>query len=111
MINLDCDELISLARCSRLDVLPVRRCGRPIHTATWHRWATRGLHGIVLETIRVGGTRCTTRGAIESFFRSLTYATARVQSAAPTGGGQSPVAAAIADGLANAEKECADNGL
>src|SRR3954468_21607030 len=71
MIDLTCETLVPLAQCSDLSVPPVRRTGRPIHVATWHRWATKGLQGVRLETLRVGGTRCTTLAAIQRFFAQL----------------------------------------
>jgi hypothetical protein len=51
--------------------LPRRRGGRKIHVSTWYRWATIGLRGVVLETIQVGGTRCSSRQALERFFERL----------------------------------------
>ena len=51
--------------------LPRRRRGRKAATSTLHRWATRGLRGVVLETIRIGGTRCTSLQALQRFFDRL----------------------------------------
>jgi hypothetical protein len=35
------------------------------------RWRTRGIRGIVLETVKVGGTRYTTAEAIQRFIERL----------------------------------------
>ena len=42
------------------------------HTKTVYAWTTRGCRGAVLETIQVGGTRCTSREALQRFFERLT---------------------------------------
>lgn len=52
--------------------LPSRRGGRKPHAATIARWSGNGLRGVVLETIRVGGTRCTSLEALQRFFDRLT---------------------------------------
>ena len=44
---------------------------RPVSRATIYRWAQSGIGGVVLETIRVGGSRCTTREALQRFFEEL----------------------------------------
>src|SRR3954463_11621617 len=48
-----------------------RRRGRKTAVSTLHRWATHGLRGVVLETIQVGGTRCTSLAALQRFFDRL----------------------------------------
>ncbi|HKQ48047.1 MAG TPA: DUF1580 domain-containing protein [Phycisphaerae bacterium] len=52
--------------------LPRRRHGKKPHIATLYRWAERGLKGIRLETIQVGGTCCTSLEALQRFFERLT---------------------------------------
>ena len=52
-------------------VLPRGRAGKKIHTCTLYRWASRGLRGIRLETIQVGGTTCTSQEALQRFFANL----------------------------------------
>jgi hypothetical protein len=44
------------------------------HTATVYRWSTAGVRGVVLETIQVGGTRCTSREGVQRFCEGLTAA-------------------------------------
>jgi Protein of unknown function (DUF1580) len=51
--------------------LPRRRRGRKTHVSTLYRWATSGCRGVVLESIQVGGTRCTSREALQRFFERL----------------------------------------
>ena len=53
------------------DTLPRRRRGRKAHISTLYRWATAGCKGVVLETIQIGGTRCTSREALQRFFERL----------------------------------------
>jgi Protein of unknown function (DUF1580) len=51
--------------------LPRRRRGRKTHVSTLYRWMTSGCRGVVLESIQVGGTRCTSREALQRFFERL----------------------------------------
>ena len=52
--------------------IPPRRRGRKAHASTIYRWATVGCRGVVLETLQVGGTRCTSAEALQRFFEALT---------------------------------------
>jgi hypothetical protein len=52
-------------------LVPRRRRGRKASVSTLHRWATRGLRGVVLETLQVGGTKCTSAAAMQRFFDRL----------------------------------------
>ena len=60
---------LPLRQAARL--LPNRRAGKPTHVATLYRWAQRGLRGVRLETLQVGGTLCTSREALQRFFERL----------------------------------------
>jgi hypothetical protein len=51
--------------------LPTRRGGARIHVSTFHRWRSRGVRGVRLEAIRVGGTWCTSMQALQRFFDCL----------------------------------------
>ena len=51
--------------------LPRRRTGKKHHISTIFRWASRGVRGIRLETISVGGTKCTSEEALKRFFARL----------------------------------------
>src|SRR4051812_43788931 len=71
MIDIRQETIFSLADAARLPFLPQRRRGKRPHVATLYRWAQRGIRGIRLETIRVGGTLCTSAEAIQRFFQQL----------------------------------------
>ena len=42
-----------------------------LHPATLYRWAARGLRGVRLETIQVGGSLCTSEEKLQLFFNRL----------------------------------------
>jgi hypothetical protein len=72
------ETLRSFAEAARR--LPALRGGRPVHPTTVWRWATRGVrdpagNAVLLETIKVGGTCCTSDQALARFFRALTAET------------------------------------
>ena len=70
MLNIVSEELVSLTDAAKL--LPKRRRGRkPSFCCLW-RWSTRGCRGVVLESIRIGGTICTSVQALQRFFDALT---------------------------------------
>ena len=48
--------------------------GRRIHPSTLHRWRLRGVRGIRLETVLIGGTRYTSTEALSRFFAATTAA-------------------------------------
>ena len=77
MINVTTEEVLPLSAAAKL--LPRRRRGRPVAMATLYRWASSGLHGVRLEVVRVGGTTCTTRAALQRFCEELTRKTATGQ--------------------------------
>jgi hypothetical protein len=63
-------------------VIPPRRRGRKAAASTLHRWATRGLRGVKLEMIMIGGTRCTSVAALQRFFDQLSALDADVSQTA-----------------------------
>ena len=71
MIDIQRERGLSLTQASQQSILPQRRRGKRPHVATLYRWAQRGLRGVRLETIRVGGTLCTSVEAIQRFFERL----------------------------------------
>jgi Protein of unknown function (DUF1580) len=72
MIDLEHEHAVPLSDAPRHPLLRRgRREGRPIHRATLERWRTRGVRGIVLESLLCGGIRMTTTEAIERFFGRL----------------------------------------
>jgi len=44
------------------------------HVSTLHRWRLRGIGGVKLETIRIGGRRYTSHEALERFIGNTTAA-------------------------------------
>ena len=70
MIDPSTETLISLTEATK--GLPRRRRGKKPHVSTLYRWSTAGCRGVVLETLQVGGTRCTSKEALARFFRRLT---------------------------------------
>jgi hypothetical protein len=69
MIDSTTETLISFSEASL--ELPHRGRGRPIDITTFYRWSTHGCRGVVLETIQIGGSRCTSREALQRFFAKL----------------------------------------
>jgi hypothetical protein len=69
MIDISTETLMSLAAAAHS--LPARRAGKPAHVSGIFRWTAVGLKGIVLESIQIGGTRCTSREALQRFFDAL----------------------------------------
>jgi hypothetical protein len=74
MIDTRAEKLIPLSRATKLKNLPRRRGLKRPHAATFYRWARYGVRGVQLETIRVGGTLCTTAEALQRFFEKLSGA-------------------------------------
>jgi hypothetical protein len=68
-INPLTETVIPFAEAARR--LPRLRGDRPVNPSTFWRWASSGLRGVVLETCRVGGTRCTSLEAMTRFFAAL----------------------------------------
>jgi hypothetical protein len=69
VIDSQSEHVISFAQAA--DESPRRRRGRKIHVSCFYRWSTIGCRGVVLETIQIGGTRCTSREALQRFFERL----------------------------------------
>jgi hypothetical protein len=68
-IDLINERVVTLTDATRH--LPTRRGGKRPAPSTLFRWAGSGLRGVRLETLRVGGTLCTSLEALERFFRAL----------------------------------------
>jgi hypothetical protein len=65
------ETVISLTDAAQL--CPRRRGGKRPHVSCIYRWTVSGCKGVVLESLQVGGTRCTSREALARFFEALTY--------------------------------------
>jgi hypothetical protein len=64
-IDVSSEVLLSLAEASKV------LAGRP-HISSLHRWRLRGVRGIKLETVMVGGRRFVSRAALEEFAARVT---------------------------------------
>ncbi len=51
-----------------------RQLGKRLNLATLYRWQSRGIAGILLETVSIGSKRFTTRQALHAFFAQSTLA-------------------------------------
>jgi hypothetical protein len=65
VIEIGNEQLVPLNEVPAL--LPSRGSGKRIHISAIYRWAQRGIRGIRLEVIRVGGTTYTSREALQRF--------------------------------------------
>ena len=75
---------IPLAKVPTIPWLPQLRPGRRLSCSTIFRWASKGLNGHRLETLRIGGTACTSEAAIKRFFGRLTATTSTAPETCPT---------------------------
>jgi len=66
-IDISSETLLSLTDAAK--TLP----GRP-HVSSLHRWRLRGVRGVKLETILIGGRRYTTQEALARFAAATTAA-------------------------------------
>jgi hypothetical protein len=69
MIDALTEYVVSLSDATKL--LPARRGGKRPHVSCIYRWTVSGCKGVVLESVQVGGTRCTSREALARFFQRL----------------------------------------
>lgn len=72
MIDIRREQMITFGRLARS--LPRRRMDRPVHPSTVHRWRSKGIRGIRLEAVRIGGAWQTSQEAFERFVAKLTAA-------------------------------------
>jgi hypothetical protein len=65
------------------NVLP-RRNGKRINFSTLWRWSMRGVRGVKLETLRIGGTLATSHEALQRFADALTASDSQLFETPPT---------------------------
>ncbi len=66
MIEIDREEVFALRHAAKY--IPSGRLeGRPVHHSTVYRWASKGIDGVVLETVMIGGIRFTSKTALMRF--------------------------------------------
>jgi hypothetical protein len=71
MLDLQNEELFRFKEAVKL--IP-KNNGKTAHLSILYRWSSVGLKGVRLEFVQAGGTRCTSREAIQRFFNRLTEA-------------------------------------
>ncbi len=64
-IDLQCEQVMSLQEAA--GVLPRQPGGKKVHISTLYRWATAGVRGTHLETLRIGGRVVTSVEALQRF--------------------------------------------
>jgi len=65
MIDLRSEQLLRLSEVPTN--LPKRPNGNRLHISAVYRWAQRGVGGVKLETVKIGGTTYTSLEAIQRF--------------------------------------------
>jgi hypothetical protein len=83
VINLANERTYALSHARRW--FPRRRRGKRPSLQTMYRWSNEGYHGVVLETVQVGSTRCTTHEACNRFIEQVSRTTLG-RAADPTAG-------------------------
>jgi hypothetical protein len=69
VINVAVENVVALSELP--DRIPPR-AGRRLSIPSVYRWSTRGIRGVVLETVQIGGTRYTSMEAFQRFTNALT---------------------------------------
>lgn len=70
-IDINNEPVFPLRDVPQLSFIPNRRGGSRLNVATAFRWALRGLRGVRLEVVSVGGQKCTSVQALNRFFNTL----------------------------------------
>lgn len=99
MITIDREQLVPLREVPR--ILPRRANGRHPHLSAIYRWVRKGIGGVVLESVRIGGVSYTSLEALQRFAERLTApSTSRVPESRPKAGRDPAVTARrVADEL------------
>jgi hypothetical protein len=69
MIDIETETLIPLVDVPKN--IPPSRSGRPMNRSAAFRWVQKGLRGVRLEAVQVGGRRMTSAQALSRFFSAL----------------------------------------
>ena len=70
MLDLQNEQALTLNEARRLSYVK-GRSGNNVSLCTIHRWSTRGVRGVLLETAKCGGTVITTAEAVLRFVAHL----------------------------------------
>ena len=81
MIDVTKEAAISFNAARKFPEL--QRDGKRPDIATIYRWASRGVRGVRLEAVQIGGTRCTSHEAVKRFLQKLTEENAPASEAEP----------------------------
>jgi len=65
MIDLTQEELVPIRNVPKH--LPPRPTGKRVHISAVYRWLLRGIRGIRLESLKIGGTTYTSKEALQRF--------------------------------------------
>ena len=78
MIDIENEEVLSLAQAARWlpNIRGARATGKGVHPVTVWRWTRYGVAGpdgqkVLLESVKLGGTRCTSIEAVQRFIDRL----------------------------------------
>ena len=70
MISVHQETLIALRDAPKH--LPIRPNGKRLHVSAVYRWIAKGVAGVVLEAVRIGGTTYTSLEALQRFAERMT---------------------------------------
>ena len=70
MIDLTQEELVAIRDVPKH--LPPRPTGKRVHISAVYRWLLRGIRGVRLESLKIGGTTYTSKEALQRFADRLT---------------------------------------
>ena len=73
MIDLTQEELVPIRDVPKH--LPPRPTGKRVHVSAVYRWLLRGIRGIRLESLKIGGTTYTSKEALQRFADQLSSPT------------------------------------
>jgi hypothetical protein len=99
MLDFTNEALIPLSEAPKH---PLLRRRRAVHRSVLERWRTQGIRGVVLETVKIGGTRYTSVEALQRFIERLNTPKAKAETATPS---------QIARDHAQAENELDEAGM
>ena len=72
MIDISSEHLVPISDVPRQ--LPTRRSGKRVHISAVYRWIQRGVRGVQLEFLKIGGTTYTSIEAVQRFADQLSQA-------------------------------------
>ena len=70
MIDITNEQLVPIRQVPQR--LPPHSNGKTVHVSAVYRWIQRGVRGVQLEAIRIGGTTYTSAEALQRFADQLT---------------------------------------